>query len=108
MEMFEKKAKIYDLYKVMLESQTEFLAKYFQMEDQGNVNQIFSSILSFLERMFLYEDQKEQLSDFYRVLLKKGVSQYKDSIKRAVREFMMLSEDIPLKCRFLSFYLDLR
>ena len=72
--------KIYNLFQSLLESKEKFLVDYFRALKDNSFQEVWSSVLTFLTRLDMFDSQKESLSEFYRTLIfnaKKNLVDYK-------------------------------
>lgn len=106
-EMFESSAKMYQLFDLLVESKFKFLEKYYELRKINPPETIFASFLTFLMRTIMYEEQKETMSDYYRVVVRKAKNQMV-SIKRGLRGVVERANSLPAELNFLAFYLGLK
>jgi hypothetical protein len=98
--------KAYELFAALLQGKKQFLELYFSMRQSSSAEQIFASIITFLNRVQLYEEQRESLSDFYRVLVKRARAQF-SQMRKALAWLIQCSEVIDSEVRYLAFYFQL-
>jgi len=106
-ESLEVKEKVYNLFGAMMESQMAFFRLYFEITKTDNPKAVHAAVCTFLQRIKNYGEQKENLSDFYRKVVKKGQVQ-SFHLLSACRELVSLPPDIPEEIMFLNFYLSLK
>lgn len=106
-EALVKKGKIYTLFEALAQSKQNFLETYYTLRRSISAPELLSSILTFLTRLDLYEDQKEGLSKFYRKVIRKGRGQNM-SVTRAAKNLVSLPRGIDLDSKVVQFCLDLR
>jgi hypothetical protein len=106
-EIFVHKEKVYKLYEAIFQSTKDFIRIYTELNRRMSEEEIFSSILTFLLRLKNRDNQKNNLSDYYKNLTKVGLNQNM-RISDKLIGLVNLSKMIPLKNRLLEFYLSLK
>ena len=106
-EILVKKTKVYTLFEALAESKRDFLESYYTLRSHVSAPELLASILTFLTRIDLYEDQKGELSKFYRKVIRRGKGQQM-RVGRAAMELMRLPRWMDLDSKVVQFCLDLR
>lgn len=106
-EVFGIQEKVYRLFEAAVRSKKDFLKLYVDLRQTYAAEQIFASMLTFIQRIQSYSDQKESLSDFYRMVVKSAQNQ-RLKIKPALMRTISLPRDIPKENRMMGFYLSLK
>lgn len=106
-EAFVKKEKVYTLFESLVSSKKDFIARYWEIRKHMAAPELLSSILTFLARIEMYEDQREGLTDFYRKIVRKGKGQGMN-LPQAIHSLVMGSRHLPLDMRMVLFCFQLR
>jgi len=106
-EIFDTHSKVYELFQALLESKPTFFQKYFEITRFQSPQEVFSAMLTFFIRIESYAEQKETLSDFYKMLVKRGRTQQLP-IKRELLNMLDVSSDLDFEIMALNFYNQLR
>jgi len=106
-DYFERYESVYNLFKALMESKQDFIYFYYELLQTMAPEQIFSSLLTFIDRCVNYEDQRDSLSKQYRLLVKRGKTQGKDFQEKLLM-LASLPTSIPREMRFLKYYLEIR
>lgn len=88
---FQESVKVYDLFSALMESRQKCLVELFKLSSQYSYPEIWSSVITFLRRIDLYEDQKDSLSEFYRNLIFKARKVF-PNYKRKLVALLILKE----------------
>lgn len=106
-EILTKKGKVYALFEALAKSKKDFLETYYTLRRSISSPELLASILTFLTRMDLYEDQKDGLSRFYRKVIRKGRGQQM-RVVQAAKNLVSLPQGVDLDTAVVQFCLDLR
>lgn len=106
-EVLVKRDQVFTLFEALMKSKRDFLEAYFRLRAHHAPAELFSSILTFLARIEVYEDQKDSLSKFYKKVVRKGKGQNMN-LARSAQKLVTSSPHIPLDSRVIQFCFDLR
>lgn len=106
-EAFQFQDSPYLLFESLVNGKKEFLFQYFWLRRSRSAHEILASVLTFLSRVDLYEDQKDSLSEVYRALVRKGRNQGMQ-LANTARRLLRTSDEIDPDSRVIHFCLSLR
>lgn len=106
-EVFGVQEKVYRLFEAAVKSKKDFLRLYVDLRRTHAAEQIFASMLTFIQRIQSYSEQKETLSEFYRMVVKSAQNQ-RLNIKPALMKMVSLPKDIPRENRMIGFYMSMK
>ena len=61
--------KVYELFKALTQSKAEFLNLYFKLRKDHVLNELWSSVLTFFQRVAQDTSEDKSLSDYYRTII---------------------------------------
>jgi len=104
---FEKKHQVYKLFEALFGLDTDVASAYFATRKHLAPEEILSSILSFLIRIQNFEEEKDTLGAYYKVLLSQSKLRLM-GVKRAIQAFINLPQEIPDDPKILGLFLSLK
>lgn len=106
-EYLEANIKAYELFGAMLDTRNKFLQAYYEMRKLSPPEVIFASILTFIQRAQTYEEQRESLGSYYRMMVKKARN-FLPNVKKAMGVLLQVPSDVPNELKYIQFYLSVR
>lgn len=108
-EYLKGHAKIYSLFESSKQTGLSILSKYFDLREFISDNLIFSSFITFLNKVKLFNLTDTQYSDYYYNLLKKVSKRFTvEDIQKRLKYFLSLDESIPMSIKYIVFFLSFR
>lgn len=97
--------KVYRLFEALLQSKSSFLKLYFQMSRNTPYQELWSAVLTFLNRLDLFEVQRDLLSEYYRKLIFNARRMFPNYRQTLIQ---LLRVKDPTEVHILSAIMDLR